>query len=115
MLLLERYAEQLLSVLLHTDPVPDDVLQMVAYAKGNGIKLMAYVYPCLHFAALSEYFVGRGIDEVDLSRPEVQTWMIDTMLAFMNKTDSGGWAWDHDIFAGPPHHMMRSPRHALCR
>eukprot|EP00041_Stephanoeca_diplocostata_P025061 m.648438 g.648438 ORF g.648438 m.648438 type:complete len:71 (+) comp22661_c0_seq3:1514-1726(+) len=24
--------------------------------------------------------------------------MIATMSAFMQKTGSGGWAWDHDIF-----------------
>lgn len=32
---------------------------------------MAYVYPCLHFMALSKYFVGTGIDALDLGEKAV--------------------------------------------
>ena len=83
-----------------TDRVPADILEMVAYAESKNVKLLAYVYPCLPFHALKDFSIGSGSNVVDLSRPEVQAWMIDTMLAFMAKTGSGGWAWDHDIYAG---------------
>eukprot|EP00040_Diaphanoeca_grandis_P027141 m.153801 g.153801 ORF g.153801 m.153801 type:complete len:1087 (-) comp30851_c1_seq1:41-3301(-) len=83
-----------------TDAVPSDIMEMVDYAEQKGVKLMAYVYPCLHFAALSKYFVGGGVNILDLSRPEVQDWMISRMTVFMTKTRAGGFAWDHDIYAG---------------
>ena len=44
---------------------------------------------------------GRSAYTVDLSAPQVQDWYIQRMSAFMTKTGSGGWAWDHDIYAGP--------------
>ena len=85
-----------------SDPVPVEIAAMLAYAESKGVKLLAYVYPCLPFAPLKEYWVSGGSSNtVDLSQPEVQDWFIKRMLAFMSKTGSGGWAWDHDIFAGP--------------
>ena len=51
---------------------------------------------------MKDYWVaGKSAYTVDISRPEVQDWYISRMLAFMEKTGAGGWAWDHDIFAGP--------------
>jgi len=85
-----------------TDAVPPEILAMTAYAKSKGVKLLSYVYPCLPFQPLKEYWVaGTSTNTVDLGRPEVQDWYIARMLAFMDKTGAGGWAWDHDIFAGP--------------
>jgi hypothetical protein len=84
-----------------TDEVPTDIMAMVEYAEAKGVRFMAYVYPCLHFQALSKYFVGGGTNVVDISRPEVQDWFISRMIAFQTKTRAGGWAWDHDIYAGP--------------
>lgn len=57
-----------------TDAIPEDILAMTAYAQTKGIKLMAYVYPCLHFMALEKYFSGSGINVLDLSHTAVQDW-----------------------------------------
>jgi hypothetical protein len=92
------------------DPVPSDIIAMSAYAATKGIKFLAYVYPCLHFEALKEYFLGGGINALDLGQPAVQDWFIARMLAFMAKAGSGGWAWDHDIFtdgASPAQHYAQ--------
>ncbi len=47
-----------------TDDVPEDVLNMTAYAASKGVKLMAYVYPCLRFEEQAQAFIG---DDLDLS------------------------------------------------
>jgi len=92
------------------DPVPSDIIAMSTYAATKGIKFLAYAYPCLHFEALKEYFLGGGINALDLGQPAVQDWFIARMLAFMAKAGSGGWAWDHDIFtdgASPAQHYAQ--------
>ena len=64
---------------------------MVTYAGYKGIKLMAYVYPCLPFESMAGAWTqGRDPNTLDLSDPLVTKWMIDTMLAFVNKTGAGG-------------------------
>jgi hypothetical protein len=70
---------------------------MVAYANSKNVKLLAYAYPCLAFQAQKQHIIGNSLD---ISPPEVQDWWIKTMKAFMHKTGSAGFAWDHDIFAG---------------
>ena len=79
------------------DAVPADILGMVQYAKGKGVGLLAYVYPCLAFQRYKEHVIHGALD---LSPRVVQNWMRDTLLAFMTKTGAEGFAWDHDIFAG---------------
>eukprot|EP00939_MAST-03C_sp_MAST-3C-sp1_P002884 g2884.t1 len=77
--------------------VPSDILAMVAYAKQKDIKLLAYVYPCLLFQEMSEYWLDGALD---LSSPRASRWLSETLLAFANRTYAGGFAFDHDIFAG---------------
>ena len=36
----------------------------------------------------------------DLSNIAFQKWMVTTMLNFLEVTAGGGFAWDHNIFAG---------------
>ena len=38
--------------------------------------------------------------EMDLSNMKFQQWMTTTMLDFLEVTGGGGFAWDHNIFAG---------------
>jgi hypothetical protein len=84
---------------LNGNEVPSDILEMIQYAKSKGIALCAYVYPCLPFESMSSaWTAGRGPYTLDLSDPRVTRWMVDTMLAFVEKTGAGGFAWDHDIF-----------------
>lgn len=79
--------------------MPDDILEMVQYARSKGVALCAYVYPCLPFEQFSEHWTqGRDPNTLDISAPEVQRWMTDTMIAFVEKSGAGGFAWDHDIF-----------------
>ena len=66
---------------------------MIQYAKSKGIALCAYVYPCLPFESMSSaWTAGRGPYTLDLSDPRVTRWMVDTMLAFVEKTGAGGFA-----------------------
>jgi hypothetical protein len=80
-----------------SDTVPQDILDMVAYANSKGVKLLAYAYPCLAFQAQKKHLIGNSLD---ISPPEVQDWWIKTMIAFLAKTGGAGYAWDHNIFAG---------------
>jgi hypothetical protein len=83
------------------NPVPQDVQDMVKYASDRNLKLLAYAYPMLPFKKMEKYFVDpTSPNALSLAPPEVQTYLIDVMTAFMQKTGIGGWAWDHDIFAG---------------
>eukprot|EP00937_MAST-01D_sp_MAST-1D-sp2_P003944 g3944.t1 len=79
------------------DDVPADVLGMVEYARSKGVRLLAYAYPCLPFEAQADSVTGGALS---LAPTRVQDWWIRTMLDFMRKTGAGGFAWDHDIFAG---------------
>ena len=42
---------------------------------------------------------------LDISPPEVQTWLGDQLEAFLDQTGAAGFAWDHDIYAGPSEKM----------
>jgi hypothetical protein len=79
------------------DEVPSDIANMVSYAASKDVKLMAYVYPCLLFQEMSQYWIGGALD---ISPPQVTEWLSNTLITFMDKTGAGGFAWDHDIFAG---------------
>jgi len=83
-----------------TDPVPKDILDMVAYAAGKGVKLLAYVYPCLAFKSVKGYEFG-SYNVLDLSQPPAAKWLLDTLSAFVTKTGAGGFAWDHDVMTVP--------------
>ena len=78
------------------DALPDSIGEMVAYAQAKGVRLLAYVYPCLRFEAHPEAWRHGALD---LSAPGVAEWLGDTLLAFVAATGAGGFAWDHDIFA----------------
>ena len=50
-----------------------------------------------YFEAVADAWIGGSLS---LAPPGVQEWMIRTMLDFVNATGAGGFAWDHNIFAG---------------
>lgn len=83
-----------------TDAMPEDILQMVDYAKGRGVRLLAYVYPCLSMEPVAQYLID-GV--LDLSVPEAHDWLLSTLVAFVKKSGAGGFAWDHDIFTRYEH------------
>jgi len=62
-----------------SDEIPEDVLEMVRYAGDRGVKLLAYVYPCLRFKAMQQYFTKMGLNSLSLAPPQVQAYLIDVM------------------------------------
>jgi hypothetical protein len=80
-----------------TDAVPTDILDMIAYAKSRGVSLVAYVYPCLEFQQFPDAIIDGA---ANLAHPQFANWLLSTLSAFVNNTGIGGFAWDHDIFAG---------------
>ncbi len=80
-----------------TDAFPEDITDMVSYARSKNVSLLAYVYPCLAFQRHAEAVVGGALD---LSAPGVADWMSLTLTAFMRRSGAGGFAWDHNIYAG---------------
>jgi hypothetical protein len=83
-----------------TDPMPAEIQSMIDYAAAKGVKLMGYVYPCLNFVGGSGATAALKGGSMDLSNPQFKKWMTDTLLAFLDVTGGGGFAWDHNIFAG---------------
>jgi hypothetical protein len=80
-----------------TDAVPTDILDMVSYAKSRGVSLVAYVYPCLAFQQFPDAIIDGA---ANLADPQFANWLLSTLSAFVKITGIGGFAWDHDIFAG---------------
>ena len=86
-----------------SQPMPSDVLSMLSLAASKGVRLLAYVYPVLKFEALSNAWLGGAIN---LAAPGAKEWVASTLITFGKAADVGGgfggFAWDHDIFAGGP-------------
>lgn len=80
------------------DPVPQEIKDMVAYAASKNVKLMAYVYPCLAFQAIPSALIG---ENANLANEAYRDYMLETLSTFMSVTGAGGFAWDHNIYAGP--------------
>lgn len=84
------------------DRVPQDVLDMIRYARHRcgGIRLLAYVYPLMPFEDMRMYWTGGNTKMLDLGKPIVAGWLLETLIAFLQSTGAGGFAWDYDIFTG---------------
>uniref|UniRef100_A0A7S4DUL7 Uncharacterized protein n=1 Tax=Lotharella globosa TaxID=91324 RepID=A0A7S4DUL7_9EUKA len=75
-----------------TDPIPNDILDMVHYARSKNVSLLAYVYPlCVHWSKFPEAWVGGW---TDISMPGVKDWLLSTLKAFIHKTGAKGFASD---------------------
>lgn len=80
--------------------MPAEIQTMIDYAGSKGVKLMGYVYPCLDFVGGSGVEAALKGGSMDLSNRAFQKWMTQTLLDFLDVTGGGGFAWDHNIFAG---------------
>lgn len=80
--------------------MPAEIQTMIDYAQSKQVKLMGYVYPCLNFVGGSKVPAALVDGSMDLSNREYQTWLTNTLLAFLEMSGGGGFAWDHGIFAG---------------
>ena len=94
-------------------PMPSDIRRVLRYAASKNVKLLAYVYPCLHFdgaAGRTDAWVGGALN---LAAEGVGEWLAHTLVAFAHaaNVDSGfgGFAWDYDIYA--PAFPLDRPTH----
>ncbi len=88
-------------------PIPQSVQAILDFAKGQGIKLLAYVYPVLAFEQDPTWLTPRPGDSrrlyANLGFRRLQDWLIDTLVAFHDRLGLGGYCFDHTFltFEGP--------------
>ena len=81
-----------------TSAVPPSVTEMVRYARGRGIGLLAYVYPVLPFSQDSSWLVPARDPKkkaANLGNRALQDWLLDEMVAFHHRTGIAGFSFDH--------------------
>ena len=82
-----------------TDAVPPPVQDMLDYARAKHLKLVAYVYPVVPFSQNPAWLVAARNNPnrkyASLGVRGFQDWLIDTLVAFHQKTGIGGYAFDH--------------------
>ena len=79
--------------------IPPSVTEMVDYARGKKLGLLAYVYPVLPFAHNAEWLVPSRNDPrrkmASLGNRAFQDWLIDELVTFHNRTGIAGYSFDH--------------------
>jgi len=82
-----------------TSPVPPSVKEMLDYARGKRLGLLAYVYPVLPFSQNPEWLVPTRGDPkrqgASLANRALQDWLIEELVAFHRRTGIAGYAFDH--------------------
>lgn len=81
-----------------TGTVPRSVREMVSYARGRQLGLLAYVYPVLPFAQNAEWLVpSRDPRRMmsSLGNRAFQDWLIEELVAFHHRTGIAGYSFDH--------------------
>jgi hypothetical protein len=79
--------------------VPPSVQEMVDYARGKQLGLLAYVYPVLPFTQNAEWLVPSKSDPqrkmASLGNRALQDWLIEELVVFHARTGIAGYAFDH--------------------
>jgi hypothetical protein len=79
--------------------IPPSVQEMLDYARGKRVGLLAYVYPVLPFSQNPEWLVPSRSNpqrkSAALSSRALQDWLIDELVAFHRRTGIAGYAFDH--------------------
>lgn len=82
-----------------SSPIPPSVSEMLDYARGKKVGLLAYVYPVLPFSQNPEWLVpSRSNPErksASLANRALQDWLIEELVAFHRRTGIAGYAFDH--------------------
>lgn len=82
-----------------SSPIPPSIAEMLDYARSKQLKLLAYVYPVMPFSQNPEWLATRqgasGKQYGSLGVRSLQDWLIDTLVAFHQRTGIGGYAFDH--------------------
>ncbi|HEU5358228.1 MAG TPA: hypothetical protein VFU45_03825 [Gemmatimonadales bacterium] len=87
------------------DTLPASIKGMIDYARSRGLKLLAYVYPVMPFAADSSWIVSPP-DAPDrhyanLASRALQDWLITQLTAFYRRNGIGGYSFDHTFLDLP--------------
>ncbi len=83
------------------DAVPASLREMLDYAKSKNVSLVAYIYPVLAFSHNPAWLTTRrngapgARKYASLASPALQDWLVDTLVAFRNKTGISGYSFDH--------------------
>ncbi len=82
------------------DPLPQDVTDMVAYAKSKHVGLLAYVYPSVPYSRNPAWLVKKQGEEerfsyATLSSREFQDYLLINLLAFQRRTGIAGYSFDY--------------------
>ena len=81
-----------------SSPIPSSVKEMLDYARGKRVSLLAYVYPVLPFSQNPEWLVPTRDPKrqgASLANRALQDWLIDELVAFRSRTGIAGYAFDH--------------------
>ena len=82
-----------------SSPIPPSVKEMLDYARGKRVGLLAYVYPVLPFSQNPEWLVPSRSDpkrqSASLANRALQDWLIEELVAFHRRTGIAGYAFDH--------------------
>jgi hypothetical protein len=82
-----------------SDTLPPSVREILDYARSKGQRLLAYVYPVVPFAQNPEWLASRsGAPSrryASLGVRSLQDWLIESLVAFHQRTGIGGYAFDH--------------------
>ncbi len=79
--------------------IPPSVREMLDYASGKNVKLLAYVYPVLAFSQNPSWLTARANNPKrlygNLGYRSLQDWLIETLVAFHDRLGLGGFSFDH--------------------
>jgi hypothetical protein len=82
-----------------TGEIPASVKEMIDYAAGRNVKLVAYVYPVVPFAQNPAWLVPSKTNPnrryANLGIRSLQDWLIEALVTFHQRTGIGGYAFDH--------------------
>lgn len=82
------------------DPIPPTIRELLDYAKGRRLGIMAYVYPTLGFKQNPEWTAWckgetGGYRGVDTGIRSFQDWFVDLLVKFQKATGITGYCFDH--------------------
>lgn len=78
-----------------TGTIPASVREMLDYARGKNLKLMAYVYPVMGFTQNREWLVAAKGTRGNLGVHILQDWLIGALEGFAKHTGISGYSFDH--------------------
>jgi hypothetical protein len=85
-----------------SSPIPASLQEMLDYARGRNLKLVAYVYPILPFEQNRDWLVDAGGKQrANLGIHEWQDFLVVTLEAFLRRTGISGYSFDHTFLNLP--------------